>query len=63
MGVGEMAYYSSKKVNPSSCQDEKFDLDKGPSVEQLVIQESVDKLDYMGWQIDQGADPEKVDNH
>ena len=41
-------------------QDEKFDPDKGPSVEQLVIQESVDKLDYMGWQVDQGADPEKV---
>ena len=44
-------------------QDEKFDPDKGPSVKQLVIQESVDKLDYMGWQVDQGADPEKVDQY
>ena len=40
-------------------QDEKFDL-SGPSISELVGKENVDKLDYMGWLIDQGADPKKV---
>ena len=32
----------------------------GPSIDELVGKENVDKLDYMGWLIDQGADPKKV---
>jgi hypothetical protein len=40
-------------------QDEKFDS-SGPSISELVGNENVDKLDYMGWLIDQGADPKKV---
>lgn len=40
-------------------QDEKFDS-SGPSISELVGMENVDKLDYMGWIIDQGADPKKV---
>ena len=31
-----------------------------PSVEDLLSKEVVDKLGYMGWQVDQGADPVKV---
>ena len=31
-----------------------------PSVEDLLLKEVVDKLGYMGWQVDQGADPVKV---
>ena len=34
----------------------------GPSIDELVGKENVDKLDYMGWLIDQGADPKKVIN-
>ena len=41
-------------------QDEKFDKVRGPSIDELVSQESVDKLSYMGWTVDQGKDPEKV---
>ena len=41
-------------------QDEKFDKVKGPSIDELVSRESVDKLSYMGWTVDQGKDPEKV---
>ena len=40
-------------------QGEKFDV-TGPSIAELVGKENVDKLDYMGWLIDQGADPKKV---
>ena len=43
-----------------SSQDEKFDKVKGPSIDELVSRESVDKLSYMGWTVDQGKDPEKV---
>ena len=31
-----------------------------PSVDDLLLKEVVDKLGYMGWQLDQGADPVKV---
>lgn len=41
-------------------QDEKFDASKGPSIDDLVSKENIDKLKYMGWEIDQGADPVKV---
>ncbi|XP_019851276.1 PREDICTED: uncharacterized protein LOC100633591 isoform X2 [Amphimedon queenslandica] len=41
-------------------KDEKFDATKGPSIEDLVSKENVDKLKYMGWEIDQGADPVKI---
>ena len=41
-------------------QDEKFDKQKGPSIEELVAKEKVDKLSYVGWMVDQGADPKKV---
>ena len=41
-------------------QDEKFDMQKGPSIEELVAREGVDKLGYMGWELDQGADPKQV---
>ena len=41
-------------------QDERFDQQKGPSIEELVAMEGVDNLGYMGWQVDQAADPEKV---
>ena len=44
-----------------NIQGEKFDKDQGPSIEELVAKETVDKLTYMGWTEDQGADPEKVD--
>ena len=44
---------------PHILQDEKFDS-SGPSISELVGKENVDKLDYMGWLIDQGADPKKV---
>ena len=40
-------------------QDEKFDS-SGPSISELVGKENVDKLEYMGWLVDQGADPQKV---
>ena len=43
-----------------NLQDERFDKDHGPSIEELVAKEMVDKLTYMGWTEDQGADPEKV---
>ena len=43
-----------------SLQDEKFDTQKGPSIEELVAKEGVDKLDYMGWAVDEGADPKQV---
>ena len=42
-----------------TVQDEKFDL-TGPSIDELVEKENVDKLDYVGWLIDQGTDPKKV---
>ena len=41
-------------------QDEKFDQQKGPSISDLVAKETVDKLTYMGWELDQAADPQKV---
>ena len=41
-------------------QDEKFDPSKGPSISDLVAKETVDKLTYMGWELDQAADPIKV---
>ena len=44
----------------SLSQDEKFDKVKGPSIDELVSRESVDRLSYMGWTVDQGKDPEKV---
>ena len=31
-----------------------------PLVEDLLLKEVVDKLGYMGWQVDQGPDPVKV---
>ncbi len=37
-----------------------MEQDSGPSMEELVDKERVDKLDYMGWSLDQGADPKKV---
>jgi poly [ADP-ribose] polymerase len=40
-------------------KDEKFDATKGPSIEELVGKEGVDKLAYMTWEIDEGADPVK----
>ena len=40
-------------------QDEKFDS-SGPSISELVSKENVDKLSYMGWLVDQAADPKKV---
>ena len=42
-----------------TVQDEKFHL-TGPSIDELVEKENVDKLDYVGWLIDQGTDPKKV---
>ena len=41
-------------------QDETFDKLRGPSISDLVAKEMVDKLTYMGWELDQAADPEKV---
>ena len=41
-------------------QGETFDKDTGPSIEELVGKEGVDKLDYMGWTLDQGANPMQV---
>ena len=41
-------------------QGEKFDKERGPGIDKLVEQEDVDQLSYMGWQLDQAADPEKV---
>ena len=41
-------------------QDEKFDTQQGPSIDQLVAKETTDKLTYMGWEVDQGTDPVKV---
>ena len=35
-------------------------MNKGPSIDELVSKETVDKLDYLGWEIDQGADPVQV---
>ena len=37
-----------------------MDPSKGPSIQELVDKEGVDKLGYMGWQLDQGANPVKV---
>ena len=44
-------------------QDEKFDAANGPSISDLVAKETVDKLTYMGWELDQGANPVKVCRH
>ena len=44
-------------------QDEKFDPLRGPSISDLVAKETVDKLTYMGWELDQAADPKKVLYH
>ena len=41
-------------------QDEVFDRRKGPGISDLVAKETVDKLSYMGWELDQSADPVKV---
>ena len=41
-------------------QDEKFDQSKGPSITELVDQESVDILQYMGWEVDQSKDLAQV---
>ena len=41
-------------------QDETFDQHAGPSIEELVGKEQVDKLHYMGWMLDQAADPKQV---
>ena len=43
-----------------TSQGEKFDTQKGPSIEKLVAKEGVDKLGYMGWMVDQGRDPRQV---
>ena len=32
----------------------------GPSISDLVAKETVDKLTYMGWELDQAANPVKV---
>lgn len=65
-----VAIEEREKVSPSHqrlshnydmiAQDEKFDAKKGPSIEELVAKEGVDKLDYVGWMVDQGADPKQV---
>ena len=47
-------------VSLTLTQGERFDQQKGPAIEELVALEDVDKLGYMGWQIDQAADPQKV---
>lgn len=44
-------------------QDEKFDPLRGPSISDLVAKETVDKLTYMGWELDQASDPKKVLYH
>ena len=33
---------------------------KGPGIDELVAKETVDKLSYMGWELDQSADPVKA---
>ncbi len=35
-------------------------MQKGPSIEELVAEEVVDKLLYVGWMVDQGKDPKQV---
>ncbi len=42
---------------------EKFDSSNGPSIAELVGKEGVDQLSYMGWAIDQGSNPEKVNRN
>ena len=43
-------------------QGEKFDEQKGPSIEELITDDDVDCLTYMGWQVDQMArDPREVE--
>ena len=39
---------------------EKFDQHTGPSIEDLVGKEQVDKLEYMDWMVDQASDPKQV---
>ena len=54
---------SSSVLSPPSppfVQGEKFDVQKGPSIEELVAEEAVDKLVYVGWMVDQGRDPKQV---
>ena len=41
-------------------QGERFDRSRGPSISDLVAKEAVDKLTYMGWELDQAANPQKV---
>ena len=41
-------------------QDEVFDQRNGPAISDLVAKETVDKLAYMGWDLDESADPVKV---
>jgi poly [ADP-ribose] polymerase len=40
-------------------KDEVFDQRNGPAISDLVAKETVDKLAYMGWDLDESADPVK----
>lgn len=52
----------SSHTQHNTAQGETFDEQKGPSIEELISEDDVDCLTYMGWQVDQTIrDPREVE--
>ena len=47
---GHYYWLTTKPFSPLPLQNETYDEGRGPSIDQLVSQEDVDSLKYMGWE-------------